>query len=139
MTGAPPAPGALLLAALDALHWSQMDLADVLDRPAQWVSTVANGKKEITRISALQLAAALGTTPEYWLDAQDAHRLWLLDQDPAHRARLDAIRRRAERVAAAAPRVHLNPADFPGFSPEQLAKLESIARRMGRQIRDQAT
>jgi len=92
---APPSPGALIQAELWARDWSQMDLAEVMDRNAQWVNLVVNGKKTITRLSAAQLGAALGTTPEYWLDAQDAYRLHLLDQDPAHLAKLAAIRRRA--------------------------------------------
>lgn len=112
---APPTPGALLQEALAARHWTQLDLADVLDRPAQWVSMVATGHKAITRESAMQLGAALGTTAEFWLQAQDAHRLHLLGQDPVHRARLEAIR---ERAGAA----------------EQLAK-EAVAWRMGRRQR----
>lgn len=91
----PPAPGWLLQEALIRRGWSQSVLSEVMGRPPQWASEVMSGRKEITRISALQLAAAFGTTPEYWLDAQDAYRLHLLDQDPAHLAKLEGIRRRA--------------------------------------------
>ena len=129
----PPAPGALILERLARRGWSQGDLADVLDRPAQWVSTVVNGRKEITRESAAQLAAALGTTPEYWLEAQDTYRLYFLDQSPAHLARLDAIRRRAGQ-AAERPVIRLDPKDFPGLTAGQVAKLERMARQMGREI-----
>lgn len=117
--------------------WSQGDLAVIMDRPAQWVSEVANGHKEITRESALQLGAALGTTPEFWLEAQDAYRLHLLDQSPVHRARLEAIRQRAAEAGQRPPAIHLDPALFPGFTPGQVRKLEAMARRMGRAIRDQ--
>ncbi|MDQ1292596.1 MAG: HTH-type transcriptional regulator / antitoxin HigA [Actinomycetota bacterium] len=57
---------------LDARGWSQADFAEVLGRPVQFVSEVVSGKKEITRESAAQIAAALGTSVEFWLNLQDS-------------------------------------------------------------------
>ena len=37
---------------LEARGWSQADFADILKRPAQFVSEIISGKKELTRESA---------------------------------------------------------------------------------------
>ena len=137
MTSRPQPPGERLARELESRHWMQKDLAEILGRPMQLVNEVISGKKEITRETAAQLGAALGTSAELWLNMQDAYRLHLLDQDQEHLARLAAIRQRAEQTVRPAP-PRLNPDDFPGFTPKQIAKLEAMARRMGRQLRDQA-
>lgn len=129
MTETPMSPGEALQQELDSRHWFQADLAEVIGRPFQAVNTIIKGKKEITRETAAQLGAAFGTTPEHWLKMQDDYRLWLLSQDEAHQRQLEAIRERAQRRPAP---VRLNPEDFPGFSPEQLVKLEKAARRIVR-------
>lgn len=58
MTARAPLPaGKLLLAELTARSWTQDQFAEILGRPAQFVSEVEGGKKMITRPSALQIAA----------------------------------------------------------------------------------
>lgn len=47
---------------LDARGWAQAAFAEILGRPAQFVSEIISGKKEITRESAEQISAALGTS-----------------------------------------------------------------------------
>ncbi len=47
-------PGDFLAEELAARHWTQSDFAQILDRPAQFVSEIVSGKKEITRESAAQ-------------------------------------------------------------------------------------
>ena len=88
-------PGDFLAEELAARHWTQSDFAHILDRPAQFVSEIVSGKKEITRESAAQLAAALGTTAEYWLNLQNSYLLWQQEQDAKTRAELDEVRARA--------------------------------------------
>lgn len=89
--------GALVRIELERRGWSQTDLTGVLDRPLQFVNEVCNDKKELTRESAAQVAAALGHTPEWWLRAQDAHRLSLIDQgDRLNPIRLQAALARKE-------------------------------------------
>jgi HTH-type transcriptional regulator/antitoxin HigA len=80
---------------LDARGWTQADFAEVLGRPAQFVSEVISGKKEITRESAAQIAAALGTSAEFWLQLQDSYLLWKQAQDSHTRESLDAVKTRA--------------------------------------------
>lgn len=80
---------------LDARGWTQADFAEVLGRPAQFVSEIVSGKKEITRESAAQIAAALGTSAEFWLNLQDSYLLWKQSQDVHARESLDAVKTRA--------------------------------------------
>lgn len=88
-------PGDFLTEELEARHWSQGDFAQILGRPAQFVSEILSGKKEITRESAAQIGAALGTGPEYWLNLQNAYLLWSQSKSDATRKELDDVRLRA--------------------------------------------
>lgn len=88
-------PGEFLVEELEARHWSQSDFAQILGRPSQFVSEIIAGKKEITRDSAAQIGAALGTSPEYWLNLQNAYLLWTQAQSGANRKELDEVRLRA--------------------------------------------
>jgi HTH-type transcriptional regulator / antitoxin HigA len=81
---------------LDARGWPQADFAEVLGRPVQFVSEIISGKKEITRESAAQIAAALGTSAEFWLNLQDSYLLWKQSQDAQTRENLDAVKTRAD-------------------------------------------
>lgn len=88
-------PGESLSEELEARHWSQSDFAQILGRPAQFVSEIIAGKKEITRESAAQIGAALGTAPEYWLNLQNSYLLWTQSRSEATRKELDDVRLRA--------------------------------------------
>lgn len=67
--------GEILADELDARGWTQADFAEVLGRSTQFVSEIISGKKEITRESASQIGAALGTSAEFWLNLQDSYPL----------------------------------------------------------------
>jgi HTH-type transcriptional regulator/antitoxin HigA len=87
--------GELLDLELSARGWSQVDFAAVLGRPAQFVSEIVTGKKEITRESAAQIGAALSQSPEYWLKLQDQYLLAKQESNVKTQAKLDDVRRRA--------------------------------------------
>lgn len=80
---------------LEARGWTQVDFAEILGRPPQFVSEIISGKKEITRESAAQIAAALGTSPEFWLNLQDSYLLWVQDQDQNTQQSLSEVKKRA--------------------------------------------
>jgi HTH-type transcriptional regulator / antitoxin HigA len=91
-----PVPaGQILGAEIESRGWTQADFAAVLGRPTQFVSEIISGKKEITRESAAQIGAALGTTPEYWLNLQDSYLLDEQAKNTATQRELDKVRRRA--------------------------------------------
>lgn len=88
--------GEILADELDERGWSQSEFADILGRPTQFVSEIVSGKKEITRESAAQIGAALGTSAEMWLNLQDSYFLWKQGQDEATQANLRSVKTRAE-------------------------------------------
>lgn len=94
-------PGEHLANELEARHWSQADFAQILGRPAQFVSEIIAGKKEITRESATQIAAAFGSTPDVWLNLQNRYLLWEQRHDQAAKRDLDEVRVRAQLNALA--------------------------------------
>jgi len=87
--------GQFLAQELDARGWTQADFAEILGRPVQFVSEIVGSKKEITRESAAQIGAALGTSAQYWLNLQDSFYLWQQAQDDATQRGLAQVRRRA--------------------------------------------
>lgn len=94
--------GEYLADELEERGWTHADFAEIIGRPTQFVSDIVNGKKEITRTSAAQFAAALGTSPELWLNLQDAYLLWKQSQDSGLRESLSDVERRA-RMRSVAP------------------------------------
>jgi HTH-type transcriptional regulator/antitoxin HigA len=95
-------PGDYLSEELEQRHWSQSEFAEILGRPAQFVSEIISGKKEITRESAAQIGAALDTSAEVWLNLQNSYLLWRQAQNGDTQLQLDDVRRRA-RLNARAP------------------------------------
>jgi HTH-type transcriptional regulator/antitoxin HigA len=95
------APGRILRRELEARGWTQKDLAGIMKRPAQAITEIVAGTKAITPETACDLGAALGTSPEFWLNLEAAYRLALTSPS----AKREAITRRAaiyEQVPVAA-------------------------------------
>jgi len=92
-------PGRAVRHLLSEYGWTQADLAEILDRPAQWVSEVCCDKKSLTPYAALALEAASGGFVDAmaWLSIQSRWQLAQLDKDGSHRATIAAIKGRAER------------------------------------------
>ena len=75
----PTSPGKILLEEfLEPLGISQIDFADHLG--GTWtqpkLSAIIRGKRSITEDIALDLADALGTSPEFWIGLQSDVNLW---------------------------------------------------------------
>lgn len=58
---------------MEPLGLSANSLAAALKVPTNRVTGILNGTRVVTADTALRLARALGTTPEFWLNAQAAH------------------------------------------------------------------
>ena len=54
---------------------TQVALAQHIGVPLQRVNEVMRGKRRITPETAWLLSQALGTTPQFWMNLQDAHDL----------------------------------------------------------------
>jgi addiction module HigA family antidote len=63
-------PGRILSRELEARGWTQRDLAGIVGRPVQAINEIIQSKKQITPETALQLAAAFGTSPEFWTNLE---------------------------------------------------------------------
>lgn len=87
--------GEFLAEELAERNWTQADFAEIIGRPPQFVSEIISGKKEITRESAAQIGAALGTSAEMWLNLQDSYHLWRQSQDSQSQKKLDEVRLRS--------------------------------------------
>jgi HTH-type transcriptional regulator / antitoxin HigA len=77
-------PGRILTRELEARGWTQKDLAEITGRPVQTINEIIQAKKQITPETALDLAAALGTSAEFWTNLEANYRLRLArkEQDP---------------------------------------------------------
>ena len=76
-------PGRILRRELDARGWSQKDLAEILGRPAQAITEIVHGTKQITPETAVALGAAFGSSPEFWSNLEANYRLALAQQQPS--------------------------------------------------------
>lgn len=69
-------PGEILLEEfLKPLGISQNALARALRVPPDRINAIVQGKRSITADTALRLARALGTTPQFWLNLQARYDL----------------------------------------------------------------
>ncbi|SHI59464.1 HigA family addiction module antitoxin [Wenxinia saemankumensis] len=73
---APVHPGEVLAEEfLEPMNLSATALARRLDVPPNRVTEIVRGRRGITGDTALRLAAALGTTPEFWMNLQKTWEL----------------------------------------------------------------
>jgi addiction module HigA family antidote len=70
-------------------------LAQAIGVPANRISAIVAGARGITADTALRLARALGTSPEFWLNLQQTYELRLAEQDTELAAQVRGIRRLA--------------------------------------------
>ncbi|MGH7460492.1 MAG: HigA family addiction module antitoxin, partial [Longimicrobiales bacterium] len=68
-------PGEFLGDELEKRGWSQVEFAEIIGRPPRVVNEILAGKRAITPETAKEIAAALGTSPHYWLNLESAYRL----------------------------------------------------------------
>ena len=75
-------PGEFLADELEARSWTQVEFAEIIQRPTKLVNEIIAGKKSITPETARGFAAALGTSPQYWLNLETAYQLWRTAPSP---------------------------------------------------------
>jgi HTH-type transcriptional regulator/antitoxin HigA len=86
-------PGEYLRDELATRGWTQAQFAKIIARPLQVVNGIINGKTAVTAQTAKQIAAALETSAELWINLQGSYDLFTEPEaDPA-------IRRRAQHAA----------------------------------------
>ncbi len=81
----PTHPGEILLQEfLEPMGVSQVELAHRMGVSVQRVNTLVNGKRDMTAETAILLSRALKTTPEFWMNLQDAHDLYEAQEQLVH-------------------------------------------------------
>ena len=88
----PTAPGEMLLEEfLKPLGMTQVELAERIRVPYVRVNELVNGKRRVTPSTALRLAKAFGTSPEFWLNGQLALDLYRTINDEKEATELELI------------------------------------------------
>jgi antitoxin HigA-1 len=75
------------------MRMSANALAHAIGVPANRISAIVAGERNVTADTALRLGRALGTTPDFWLNLQKIYELRAAEQDRDTRAALRGIRR----------------------------------------------
>ena len=73
-------PGELLRDELEDINVSLNELARALRVPMNRISAIVNGKRGITVDTAIRLARYFGTSPQLWLNLQNAYDLEIADR-----------------------------------------------------------
>lgn len=88
----PTPPGEMLLEEfLKPLRITQADLAKRIGVSYVRLNEIVNGRRGITPSTALRLAKALGTTPDFWLNGQLALDLYRASHDEEEIRQLERI------------------------------------------------
>lgn len=68
-------PGEFLQDELDARGWTQTEFAEIIGRKHGVINELVLGKRAITPETAQELAAALGTSAQFWMNLETAYQL----------------------------------------------------------------
>jgi addiction module HigA family antidote len=88
-------PGELLRDELHDIGVSLNELGRALRVPMNRVSAIVNGKRAITVDTAMRLARYFGTSPQYWLNLQNAYDLEVAGRDLESRIEKEVLPRTA--------------------------------------------
>lgn len=98
MSGLAPAevfhPGEFLRDELEARGWTQTEFGEIIGRSPRVVNEIIAGKRSISPGTAKVIAAALGTSPQLWMNLDTAYQLSREDPVPARVAREGRLRER---------------------------------------------
>ncbi len=81
MSREPIHPGEFLADELEEIEISAAELARNLHVPANRISQIIAGKRNITAATALRLGRYFGTGPQIWMNLQQAYELDLARQE----------------------------------------------------------
>jgi HTH-type transcriptional regulator / antitoxin HigA len=87
-------PGDYLREELEARGWSQTEFAEIIGKPVRTVNEIIAGRRQITPETAMAIAAALGTSPQFWMILETAYQLSRVDPAPERIGREARLRER---------------------------------------------
>lgn len=70
-------PGLVLAEIYMKDKYTQTELANIIGCQRRKINEIVNGKRSITPDFAIQLAEAIGTTPDLWVHMQAEYDLWV--------------------------------------------------------------
>jgi addiction module HigA family antidote len=88
-------PGELLRDELNEIGVSLNELGRALRVPMNRISAIVNGKRAITVDTAMRLARYFGTSPQYWLNLQNAYDLEVAEREVGPRIEREVLPRTA--------------------------------------------
>jgi HTH-type transcriptional regulator/antitoxin HigA len=74
-------PGRILNRELEAREWTPKDLAKIMARSPEAIYGIIDGSRQITLESAISLAQALDTSPEFWLNLEKKYQQYLTQKE----------------------------------------------------------
>ncbi len=81
MARTPVHPGEILSEELGELGVTPTELARQLKVPANRITNIINGKRNVSADTALRLGHWFGTSAEFWLNLQNAYELRLAERE----------------------------------------------------------
>jgi addiction module HigA family antidote len=81
MARSPIHPGEILADELSELNMSASALAAALGVPANRISQILRGRRNITADTALRLACFFGTSARFWMNLQQSYELRLAEKE----------------------------------------------------------
>lgn len=75
-----PPPSEFLKMEMEARGWTESNLAEIINKPLQFISELVNSKRQITGETALRLAIAFGTSADLWLGLETDYQLHLAQE-----------------------------------------------------------
>ena len=75
MARTPIHPGEILADELEALRLTSAELARAIDVPANRISQIVAGKRNVTADTALRLGRYFGTSADFWMNLQKTYEL----------------------------------------------------------------
>ena len=91
----PVHPGEILKEFMRPLSLSANALARAVRVPPNRISAIVNGERGLTADTALRLAKAFGTTPEFWLNLQKQYELDCARDEATDIGRIEPLHARA--------------------------------------------
>src|SRR4051794_25652640 len=87
-------PGEFLADELEARGWTQTEFAEIIGRPQKLVNDIVLAKRSVTPETASDLAAAFGTSAQFWMNLETTWQLSKVPPRDASIARAAKLRER---------------------------------------------
>lgn len=87
-------PGEFLRDELEARGWSQTEFAEIIGKPIRTVNEIIGGRRQVTPETATAIAAAFGTSPQFWMNLETAYQLARVEPAPERIGREARLRER---------------------------------------------